>query len=135
MASKKIGNNKVIWRYDPIFFTEIYTPEYHLKALEQIAGALCGYTNKCVISFVDVYPKNKKKMEAIGAYEAEKSTLIDFAERINEIVKMNGMTVSSCAECRTYYEKWYYIRRISGMIFVLEEGFERVWVSMENNPE
>lgn len=30
--SDKIGSNRVIWRYDPIVFTETYTPDYHLKA-------------------------------------------------------------------------------------------------------
>lgn len=49
--SKKIGTKKVIWRYDPILFTKKYTPEYHLKAFEQIATALQGYTEKCVVSF------------------------------------------------------------------------------------
>lgn len=36
--SEKIGRQKVIWRYDPIIFNEKYTPEYHLKAFEQIAA-------------------------------------------------------------------------------------------------
>ena len=58
--SEKIGKHRVIWRYDPVIFTGTYTPEYHLKAFEQIAGALNGYTDKCVISFGDVYAKNKK---------------------------------------------------------------------------
>ena len=49
--SKKIGMKKVIWRYDPIIFTKKYTPEYHLKAFEQIATALQGHTEKCVIRF------------------------------------------------------------------------------------
>ena len=64
--SRKIGKQKVIWRYDPIFFTKKYTPEYHLKAFEQIAMALKGYTEKCVISFVDVYAKNKRNMKLLG---------------------------------------------------------------------
>lgn len=51
--SDKIGSDKVILRYDPIIFTKKYTPEYHLKAFEQITGALRGYTDKCVISFVE----------------------------------------------------------------------------------
>ena len=34
--AEKIGKEKVIWRYDPIIFTNKYTPEYHLKAFEQI---------------------------------------------------------------------------------------------------
>ncbi|MBQ6887418.1 MAG: DUF1848 domain-containing protein [Lachnospiraceae bacterium] len=96
--SEKIGNNKVIWRYDPIIFSKTYTPEYHLKAFEQIAGALQGYTNKCVISFVDVYTKNKKSMEAMGVYEPDKCALMDFSKKISEIAKANKITVASCAE-------------------------------------
>lgn len=46
--SRKIGKERVIWRYDPIIFTDKYTPEYHLKAFEQIAKELHGYTSKCV---------------------------------------------------------------------------------------
>ncbi|MGN1187927.1 MAG: DUF1848 domain-containing protein [Lachnospiraceae bacterium] len=96
--SEKIGNNRVIWRYDPIIFTGKYTPEYHLKAFEQIAAALRRYTEKCVISFVDVYAKNKKNMELLDAYELDKSELQEFAKKISEIARENGMSVGSCAE-------------------------------------
>ncbi len=96
--SKKIGMQKVIWRYDPIMFTEKYTPEYHLKAFEQIATALNGYTQKCVISFVDIYAKNQKNMELLGAYELGEAALMEFAKRISAIARENGMTIGSCAE-------------------------------------
>ena len=96
--SEKIGKQKVIWRYDPVIFTGTYTPEYHLKAFEQIAGALNGCTDKCVISFGDVYAKNKKNMEVMGAYEADPSVLLDFSKKISEIARANGMTVGSCSE-------------------------------------
>ena len=29
--SKIIGRERIIWRYDPIFFNEYYTMEYHCK--------------------------------------------------------------------------------------------------------
>lgn len=96
--SDKIGSQKVIWRYDPILFTQTYTPEYHLKAFEQIAYALNGYTKKCVISFVDVYAKNKKTMKALGAYELNDSDLIQFSRQIYEMAKENNIIVASCAE-------------------------------------
>lgn len=96
--AEKIGEKRVIWRYDPILFTKIYTPEYHLKAFEQIASALKGYTKRCVISFVDIYAKNKKSMETLGSYSLEESLLKEFAKKIAEIAKENGMTVGSCAE-------------------------------------
>ena len=38
--SYKIGKERVIWRYDPIIFTDKYNVEYHLKAFEQIAKEL-----------------------------------------------------------------------------------------------
>ena len=84
--SKKIGMKKVIWRYDPIIFTKKYSPEYHLKAFEQIATALKGYTEKCVISFVDIYAKNKKNMELLDLYEIDKNELLEFAKKIAGII-------------------------------------------------
>lgn len=96
--SDRIGKEKVIWRYDPIIFSQRYTPEYHLKAFEQIAMALKGFTEKCVISFVDEYAKNRKNMELLGAYEMDRYQLPEFAKRISQIAKRNGMDTGSCAE-------------------------------------
>ena len=96
--SDRIGKKKVIWRYDPIIFTQTYSPEYHLKAFEQIASALNGYTEKCVISFVDVYAKIKHNMELLKSYELEERELLDFAVKISQIAKSNGMETGSCAE-------------------------------------
>lgn len=96
--SDRIGKEKVIWRYDPIIFSQRYTQEYHLKAFEQIAMALKGFTEKCVISFVDEYAKNRKNMELLGAYEMDRYQLPEFAKKISQIAKRNGMDTGSCAE-------------------------------------
>ena len=77
--SDKIGSKKVIWRYDPIMFNNTYTPEYHVKAFEQIASALNGYTKRCIISFVDTYTKNKKAMKELGVYNLNSEELRKFA--------------------------------------------------------
>lgn len=94
----KIGRERVIWRYDPIIFTDKYTPEYHLKAFKQIARELNGYTSKCVISFVDIYTKNKKNMDAMHAYSLPEKELAEFAARIASTAKENGIKAASCAE-------------------------------------
>ena len=96
--SDRIGRKKVVWRYDPILFTNTYTPEYHLRAFEQIAMALKGYTEKCVISFADVYAKNKRNMELVGAYDLDAADLFKFAKRIGEIAQKCDMEIVSCAE-------------------------------------
>lgn len=96
--SNEIGCEKVIWRYDPIIFTKKYTPEYHSKAFEQIAASLKGYTKRCVISFVDMYAKNKKNLDLLDYYDMDKPKLITFAKGISRIANENGMTIGSCAE-------------------------------------
>ena len=96
--SKKTGMQKVIWRYDPVIFTKKYTPEYHLNAFEQIAASLRGYTEKCVISFVDLYAKNKRNMKLLDWYEAGEEELQEFAKKVSELAKKNGMSIGSCAE-------------------------------------
>ncbi|MDE7298632.1 MAG: DUF1848 domain-containing protein [Lachnospiraceae bacterium] len=93
-----VGSRRVIWRYDPIIFTKIYTPAYHLKAFGQIAEALNGCTERCVISFVDTYAKNRKELQAMGALEIGEAGLTGFCRELAKAAEKNGMTVGSCAE-------------------------------------
>ena len=96
--SEQVGRNRVIWRYDPILFNKTYTPEYHLRAFEQIADALKGYTNQCVISFVDEYTKNRRSLREIGWYEPKKDVLGEVSGEIGRIAAERGIKVGSCAE-------------------------------------
>ncbi len=96
--AKAIGPERVIWRYDPILFNERYTPEYHLRAVRAIARELEGCTEKCVISFVDTYAKNRKNMERLGAQELSRTELEAFAGDLASITHEHGMETGSCAE-------------------------------------
>ena len=94
----QVKPQKEYWRYDPIFFSDRYTKEYHLKAFKSIAEALSGYTEKCVISFVDIYPKNKKNMDGLSSYELNDDELLEFAEKLSKIAADNNIKIGSCAE-------------------------------------
>lgn len=96
--SNRIGKEKVVWRYDPIFFSNRYNAKYHLKAFRSIAEALSGYTEKCVISFLDIYPKNKKNMDNLLSYDLSDSELREFAKELSNIAKENHIKIGSCAE-------------------------------------
>lgn len=96
--SLKIGKDKIIWRYDPIVFTEQYTEEYHVKAIRTIAKSLCGYTDKVVISFVDLYAKTKKNMQGINMINLEKHRIEEFASKLSQIARENKMKIATCAE-------------------------------------
>lgn len=53
--SDLIGREKVIWRYDPILVNEKYTLDFHKSAFAYIASRLAGYTEKCMLGFIDHY--------------------------------------------------------------------------------
>ncbi len=96
--SDKIGAERVIWRYDPIAFNETYTPEYHLNAFSQIAEELNGYTEKCVISFVDMYSKIQKNMQEMSIGEMTEEEMRVFAKELVSVTKENNMVLATCAE-------------------------------------
>lgn len=96
--SDKIGKNSVIWRYDPIFISEKYTEEYHIKAFEEIARELEGYTQKVVISFVDLYTKMKKAKKGTLFAEMKEEVCHSIAKQMADIAETHHMTIDSCAE-------------------------------------
>ncbi len=94
--SDVVGVNSIGWRYDPIFISDRYTEEYHIKAFSQIAEALDGYTKTVVISFIDFYPKVRKNFPEVK--EVAKDQRLRMGKKIIEIAIANGMTVKPCAE-------------------------------------
>lgn len=96
--SRKIGEGRVIWRYDPILFNPVYTPDYHVKAFSKIARALEGYTRRVVISFVDQYVKIQKNMAGLKVRDLPEEELMRFAGKLVEIGEKHHLMVESCAE-------------------------------------
>ncbi|MCI7768138.1 MAG: DUF1848 domain-containing protein [Oscillospiraceae bacterium] len=97
--SEKIGRERVIWRYDPILFTDHYTAGYHLESFSRLADELSGYTEKCVFSFVDIYPsKNGGRLSRIGSRPLSEGELDSFIKGLSEIAAAHDLTLASCAE-------------------------------------
>ena len=96
--SVKIGRERVIWRYDPIILTNTYSMEYHLKAFKEMAESLCGYTDRVVISFVDMYNKIKHNMNSLNVLSLNNERKREIASAIAELAHANHMSVEACAE-------------------------------------
>ena len=94
--SDTVGVNAVGWRYDPIFLSERYTAEYHLRAFDRIAAALDGFTETAVISFIDLYPKVRRNFPE--AREVAKDERLFLGKELIGIAATHGMTVKPCAE-------------------------------------
>lgn len=96
--SSMIGKKRVIWRYDPIVFNEKYTMAWHLDIFNALAKALDGYTEKCVISFVDIYRKNARNMRDVHNLAISDADLISFSKQLHDIATSHGLDISTCAE-------------------------------------
>lgn len=96
--SKKIGKDKVIWRYDPIVFTEKYNKDWHITYFEKIASKLANYTTKCVFSFVDLYAKTKRNTKDLKILPITESDMNDIAKEFSIIAKKYNLELCTCCE-------------------------------------
>ena len=94
--SDMVGPDSMGWRYDPIFISEKYPVERHIKAFEYMAKTLSGYTRTAVISFIDLYEKTKRNFPDARQVTAEQRLLL--GKTCVEIGEQYGMTIRPCGE-------------------------------------
>lgn len=104
--SDLIGPEKIIWRYDPIVISNITGIEFHTDTYKNIAEALRNYTQRSVISLLDIYPKLKKRLKALKDNGVE---IVDYNKKFDkrfdellftlaDVAEQNKMEIVSCAE-------------------------------------
>ena len=94
--SEIIGADRMGWRYDPIFISEEWPAERHIKAFEYMARTLEGYTHTAVISFIDLYEKTRKNFPEVQSVPGDER--LRLGKAFVEIAGRYGMTVRPCAE-------------------------------------
>lgn len=98
----RVGPQRVIWRYDPVVLSAATGVEFHREQFSAIAGALNGSTRRCIISFLDLYSKvrrrlEQQKVEIEPPGPAQLEQMVPFLE---SAARDNGIEVQSCAEER-----------------------------------
>lgn len=96
--SKKIGKDRVIWRYDPILLNKIYTIKYHINTFKDTAEKLRGYTNNVVINFIDLYEKTKRNTKNLNLEEISENKMVEIVEELKKIAKKNEMKIETCTD-------------------------------------
>ena len=101
--SQKIGQDRVIWRYDPVILTSITDEDFHKRNFDLLARELAGFVRRVIISVYDEYPAAKKRLEL-----KEKAGVLQMLEP-NDILprllcsfeksaQAAGMEIQTCAE-------------------------------------
>jgi hypothetical protein len=100
-----VGAEKLVWRYDPIIFSNITDVAFHLNAFEKIAARLNRCTGRCIISILDLYGKVQRRLQRLRDRGFRLTDAEELDERVMElmpklvqIASAYGIAVQSCAE-------------------------------------
>ncbi|MBR6628210.1 MAG: DUF1848 domain-containing protein [Lachnospiraceae bacterium] len=102
--SKQIGKEKVIWRYDPILFNEQYSMAYHCRYFELLASKLANYTEKCTVSFIDLYRNTDRNVRPLNIIQDTYEMQVELLQRFAEIAGEYGLYIDTCAEKGDFHE-------------------------------
>ncbi len=106
--ANRVGSRRVIWRYDPIVFSELTGAQFHTENFAFIAEALRGYTHRLVVSVMDMYNKFRKRLDRLNQqglgvvdYDGRSSPRYDaLMNAIVQTARESDMEVFSCSEER-----------------------------------
>lgn len=96
--SRRIGAEKLAWRYDPIALSKRYDAEFHRRRFAEIAAHLAGATNRCIVSFLDFYARTVRNTAGLGLYDPASEEKSALALKLEAIGRERGIRLESCAE-------------------------------------
>jgi len=101
--SERIGKEKMVWRYDPILFSNAVPFEWHVDRISNISKRLKSYAGRLVISLIDSYRKSLSRMKTIEGFRPdngvfETGTYEGLLEWIGREMRNIGLPVFTCAE-------------------------------------
>ena len=117
LLAQKISAERVIWRYDPVFLSDITDFGFHRRNFADLAGRLKGVVRKVIVSVYDEYPAAEKRLAAleqrgvlarIAHYEQARPgpfggralapSVRELLAELACIARREGMEIQSCAE-------------------------------------
>ncbi len=91
-----VGKDNIVWRYDPIIIDQEWTIARHIDAFRKMAATLCGHTNVCVISFIDLYDKVRRNYPE--AQSVPPDSQLQLTEAMVHISRQYDMVIKPCGE-------------------------------------
>lgn len=96
--SSLIGKDRVVWRYDPILLSDKYTLQYHMQCFCRLCDKLADYTEKCTISFLDLYKNMQRNITPLGIRTLSYGQEEELAGYFSEVAHEHGIYIDTCAE-------------------------------------
>lgn len=102
--SSVVGIDNLTIRYDPVFISEKYTLEYHIKAFDRLCELLDGYVKKILISFIDDYSNVRKNQKSLQYRNFTEEDYKAIGENFSRSANKHNMLVHTCFEERNLVE-------------------------------
>lgn len=101
--SERYSPQHVLWRFDPIMFSNTLTAEAIVERFSDLAQQLEGATERCYISFVDLYQKVQKNLtpleeQGFQLCEASEEEKFELLRQLQRIGDQHGMSLHACCE-------------------------------------
>lgn len=100
--SKRLGRDRVVWRFDPLVLTDKLDTQTLLARIERIGDQIAPHAARLVFSFIDInaYKKVSGNLEKGGviAREFKRDEMLQLAEGISKLAKGWSIPVGTCAE-------------------------------------
>lgn len=96
-----IGADCLVWRYDPIAFAPGMDVEWHLRAFGRACELLEGATHRCVFSFIQMYPRIRARMAALGVHAGDADMRRELMQGMSEIAAGHGISLQTCCQDET----------------------------------
>ncbi len=111
--SRRVGPERIVWRYDPLVYSNVTGPEWHVENFQRLAQAFRGHTSRCIVSLMEPYRKARKRLAALESLEFggveigpwPEEMLPGLMRRLSDIAGENGMEMQSCAQERDFTEQ------------------------------
>lgn len=102
--SSIVGIDNLSVRYDPIFISDRYNIEYHIKSFDKLCSLLNGYVKKIIVSFVDDYKNVRKNKNILNIKEFTEKDYELIGKNFSSIAHKNNMIVQTCFEDKNLVE-------------------------------
>ena len=95
---RRLGRERVLWRYDPVLLTDGIQIAWHRERFRQLCEQLSPHTDQVTLSFLDPYPG--RPMEGLRPPNSQEAA--ELAAFFGETARAYGLSPVMCCESEEY---------------------------------
>ena len=94
----RLGPLRLVWRYDPVLLSPVWTLEKHKEAFARMAAALAGASDTCVVSFLDSYRHRAGVFRSLGLRSPDADERAQLIDLFQQSTRRCGFALRACCE-------------------------------------